>query len=332
MKAVNMLIAGTRKKVAWLACCGLLLLAAGCEPGRFYLRDRGADFADIWRANVAVGPGLGIVAFATQYLRAGAIFSYAEHFGMVGREVGFWREARGELELIVTGNNGFAITPHGWSTVRACSGESGWEPNPLLEGRLRWGRTREVSGPAEFGLRAHLLLIGAEMGVRFDEAVDFVAGLWGADPRRDDSWTRLHEFLAWGSYQQVLELSPGEPYVSNAVQALLAEAKRAEEAGDMDHAMSCYEAILAHAPCDAARSGAAAIESDPHMHLAFLLQRGRRMSALTAVINEQSLRREAAARSMLEEVIRLAPDSPEAEEARALLETIHPHGPPEARP
>lgn len=327
-----MSVGGARRKVAWLACCGLLLLVAGCEPGRFYLRDRAADFADIWRANVAVGPGLGIVAFATQYLRAGAIFSYGEHFGMVGREVGFWREARLEVELMATGNNGLAITPHAWSTVRGGTADNGWEPNPLLEGRLRWGRTREVSGPAEFGLRAHLLLIGAEMGVRFDEAVDFVAGLWGADPRGDDSWTRLHEFLARGWYREVLELGPGEPYVSDAVQALLAEAKRAEEAGDMDHAMSCYEVILAHAPCDAARSGAAHIESDPHLHLLFLLQRGRRISVTHAVVTKASLREEWRGRDMLEEVIRLAPDSREAEEARGLLKTVPPHGHLEARP
>ncbi len=332
------------KALSAVACCMVLLLT-GCEPGRFYARDRAADFADIWRANVAVGPGLGIVGFATQYLRAGAIFSHGEHAGMVGREVGFWNEGRLEAELILTGNNGLRITPRAWSTVRRGSRDNGWERNPLLGIRghvwqinwydFRWGREPEVSGPAEFGLRAHMLVVGGEAGVRLDEIVDFVAGLWGADPCGDDSWTELQKSLSLAQkvtdrrtfvsvHESILAGKPGEPFASDSVQALLDTAAWAEQAGDVDLAMCCYETILAASPSEAARLGADRIESDPHLHVALLLQRGRQALARAQTMSSLhgAMAEESRGRAMLEKVIELAPGTPEAEEAQRLLEGI----------
>jgi hypothetical protein len=273
------------------------------------------------------------VEFATQYLRAGAITSYGERFGIVGRRGGFWNECRFEIELLAVAKEAGWARPRGRSTMPGWRMDGiGWNPNPLLEGRLRWRRDPTVSGPGEFGFRAHLLVVGLEMGVSLDEAVDFVAGLAGFDPYGDDSLTELDRLLVrtqgsgaggWTlmrDHRRILELSPGEPQVSASVAALLAAGKRAEDGGDMDLAVSCYGAILRNVSSKSAVEASRRIHEDHHDQAVFLLQRGRRLfTGLPATITEESVREQAAGRMMLLEAIRMAPDSAQAEEARRLL-------------
>lgn len=170
----------------------LMVLSAGCAPGQVYLRDRGADLVDVIRLNVAYGPGLGAGVFATSALRLGVIGEHSRHAGFDGHGFGTWGQDRFDWQLLVVGHEyGHRDTPVTGSVESHAQNEGYWK-TPVLGGRRARFRTEHVCGPLEVGGRIHLLLVGAEIGIRFSELADFVCGILGFDPKGDDSRTREH--------------------------------------------------------------------------------------------------------------------------------------------
>lgn len=118
-----------------------------------WLPNRALDLIDIFRLDVGLGGGVGVVATATQALQIGArpLYPASARLGLFGREAPLLIETEGDL----------GITP----TFTAAH-----------------GRTR---APSEVGLGIDLLA-GVYAGVVVEEIFDFIAGLAFFDPSGDD--------------------------------------------------------------------------------------------------------------------------------------------------
>jgi hypothetical protein len=118
----------------------------------YYFPSRAADLLDIWKINVAVGPGVAINFRPTKSLQIGLGAYYATRVGLHGRRSPIWYEE---------------------------SSEGGFD-GMYYEG----GNTER--GFHEFGGTIHFLLIGFEMAFDIEEALDFGYGLFMSDPLDDD--------------------------------------------------------------------------------------------------------------------------------------------------
>lgn len=162
-------------------------MLCGCaqtgEPGSrhsagSWLRARALDLVDVASARVAVGPALLVHARITRFVQVGvghvgrlegvkAGFRLPVHFlgWTSAREGGLWTERRAE----------FGLGP-----AYVCEAEV-----HSLFGNVSRGPP-ETRGPWDIGAALHLALAGLEVDVRPLEALDFLAGLVGADPSGDD--------------------------------------------------------------------------------------------------------------------------------------------------
>lgn len=127
----------------------------------WYVPNRVLDLLDIVRVRVRVGPGLDVGARVTDVASFYAGRSHAVVAGLPGPR----RERRGP-ELI------------GWENRRGMV-------------ILGVDATDDLPHPpryafSEIGASAHLLLVGAEAAVAPDEAIDFLAGIFGSDLKGDD--------------------------------------------------------------------------------------------------------------------------------------------------
>ncbi|MBM4044836.1 MAG: hypothetical protein FJ279_06970 [Planctomycetes bacterium] len=175
-----------------MAVCALaVLFCAGCQPTRVYLRDRGEDLVEVVRLNVAYGPGLGATVYATSALKLGVTGEHSRHVGLDGHGFGAWGQDRFDWHLVLGGfEYGHRDSPiRGSVRMNPGSGGGYWR-SPLLGGRYTRSETEHVCGASELGGRASLLLVGVEAGVRFWELLDFLCGLFGLDPQRDDTAAR----------------------------------------------------------------------------------------------------------------------------------------------
>ncbi|TET33556.1 MAG: hypothetical protein E3J72_16475 [Planctomycetota bacterium] len=75
-----------RLTVLFLAA--VMLFAPGCA----FLRQRGADAADIFSADVGLGYGLGASVSVTEYVGFNIGMAHAEKYGIIGRKAGTWHE------------------------------------------------------------------------------------------------------------------------------------------------------------------------------------------------------------------------------------------------
>ena len=171
----------------------LLCLAGGCastgprDPVG-WMEARGADFMDIFGIRLAVGPGLGIYARATQYVQLGFMLRGPSERGLprpdgvslravpcfmvgtIGRYGGAWFDSTRE-----------AMLP-GWSTREL---DRYYIEREVIAGFVPTHGDQDL-WQWEFGGGLHLLVVGGEAEVRPFQAVDFVAGLFGYDPAGDD--------------------------------------------------------------------------------------------------------------------------------------------------
>ena len=151
-----------------LAVSPIVALAAPAPPARapkvkeaepstmkrvvYYLPSRVADFLDIWRFNIGIGPGVGINLRPTKSLQVG-IGAYAStRFGLRGRRTPFWEED---------------------------SFEYGFDGMYHEEGDTE-------RGFYEFGGTIHFIMVGLDMAFDIEEAIDFAFGIFGSDPADDD--------------------------------------------------------------------------------------------------------------------------------------------------
>lgn len=119
-----------------------------------WIPNRFMDFIDIFHVDVGVGPAVGVVARISKYGQAGyrRIGAASVRVGDFGRQAPF----------IVEREDEYGIGP-------------GYRSSP----------DRKIC-PAEVGLGADALLIGAYGGICIDQAIDFVAGLFFIDVLDDD--------------------------------------------------------------------------------------------------------------------------------------------------
>lgn len=119
-----------------------------------WIPNRVADFIDIFRVDVGVGPSAGAVLRITEYGQLGyrQMMPGSLRIGDFGRR----------LPLVVEASNEFGAGPG-----------------------FKNSKDREVC-PGEVGAGLDLLLVGAYGGICFDELADFVAGIFMADFKDDD--------------------------------------------------------------------------------------------------------------------------------------------------
>lgn len=141
-------------------------LRAGDGPGfwtraAWYVPNRVLDAADVVRARVKAGPGLGAGARVSDSFSFYAGRSHAAYVGFPG--------PRGKLGL---------RAPWGWENKRGLV-VMGLDATDELPHAPVYERS-------EIGISLHLLLLGAELGVSPREFWDFWAGWVGLDPSNDD--------------------------------------------------------------------------------------------------------------------------------------------------
>ncbi|MCB0358625.1 MAG: hypothetical protein KDD44_03290 [Bdellovibrionales bacterium] len=119
-----------------------------------YLPNRLLDAIDIFRVDAGVGVSVGAVARVTRYGQVGyrSVSPFSLRAGLRGRK----------FPMFIEHSSEFGVGP----------------------GFLQ-SSDREVT-PAEIGIGADAVLVGAYVGVSLDEAGDFLAGLVGFDPKGDD--------------------------------------------------------------------------------------------------------------------------------------------------
>lgn len=195
-------VTGRRRLLPSVAVAALL--AATWAPGATaeersarpsYIRARFLDLLDAFEVGVAAGPGIGVELNCL--------------IGSLGaRAAKAWRVRLGQRSVFLYEKSGaYSVIPgyQGWYDLGLCEARNIW-PAPASMGtkprkstvRLGWkvqeGNLDPFDGPMEgepvrqldAGLDVHLLLLGARVRLRLTELVDFVGGLFGADPAGDD--------------------------------------------------------------------------------------------------------------------------------------------------
>lgn len=109
------------------------------------------DLVDIGRANVTVGPGMGLTAHATKLVQLGA-------GAFTGARIG-WQQRHFPIRFQAKAEAGISAA---------------------------YAETGEKRGWFYMGLSFHLALVGAEVGIDLGEVADFATGLFFLDPMDDD--------------------------------------------------------------------------------------------------------------------------------------------------
>ena len=151
----------------------LPLLGLGCSAVGGYLRDRGADAADVLKLQGSVGLGLAADAKLGDALHLGLGYADVRKVGFSGRE-GVWLRDREvgfpvSLLLWVGALRDGRVNRLGHLHANV---DELWQLRPA-----RWG---------EVEVGAFLGVLGVRVGVSLVELVDLLAGLVGFDPLADD--------------------------------------------------------------------------------------------------------------------------------------------------
>lgn len=174
----------------WLTClaaAACALATNGCFAGR-YLADRGADLADVFVAEVGVGPGLEAHAQLTGYLGAGVGRSQLSVLLLHGRDVGTAR--RSSSGLLWT-----AATQVDYGRVRSLHGarkHSGRQTRAwrylLPDSSFSSSRRYRPRWPDNFNVEvgAAYFIVGAHVGINPVELVDLLLGIVTIDIVGDD--------------------------------------------------------------------------------------------------------------------------------------------------
>ena len=170
-----------------------------------YLFERARDFADIFRARVAVPEepsSFALKVRATSLLQLGAVRFDGRLYGMDQRQMGPWDQTRREVGASLLYFSSVQSEP--W-TPECPTGERAYDPDFLHYNGWDDGRNR----PFSLGLMVQpFFLPGVDLGLYPSEAVDFALGLVGVDMLKDD---RLAP-----PAQLPNPLMPGEPYFRDA--------------------------------------------------------------------------------------------------------------------
>jgi hypothetical protein len=172
-----MTMARAAKLVLWAA----LTVGTGCAGTPRYLRDRGADFADIVQFHAVASLGADAKLEVTRFVGVGggAYDGYA--VGFANRRLGAWHERVYDFGVPRFGMNLHAERLEG--TMPSVSGDY----DICLRGsRSEYAHDSQV--PLDWmTLRlTAVVFVGADFELRLGQAVDFVAGVFGHDLSLDD--------------------------------------------------------------------------------------------------------------------------------------------------
>jgi hypothetical protein len=160
-----------------------------------YLANRGLDFADIFKINVGIGPGLSANVRATQIIQVGAGYTGATKVGLSGRHAGFWNENSLEagIPLIVYGRD-VEIIPGGGgiAPINSYRQQFLWKfefRDPEAKEKKE-GETYDTDYDRQFfevGASVHALFPAFEFSINLKELIDFLVGFTTIDLCGDDS-------------------------------------------------------------------------------------------------------------------------------------------------
>jgi len=152
-----------------------LLFLSSCTS---YFMQRADDFGDIFRFKLMAGPGISFTGELSRYCTLGGGYYEADAFGFANRSFGIWHETTAEGGIFYgfhreecrdrtyyRGNYGFSASKDGSYPLTE-------ENNPVDIWNIR--------------ATVHILIIGADLGIRFGQLADFLTGIVGYDLAGDD--------------------------------------------------------------------------------------------------------------------------------------------------
>ena len=160
----------------------LLLLLAGCNADQ-YSKARFRDLGDIVRGHVMAGVGFDAHVEVTTFVGLGFGAYHANAWGWGDRYFGHWKEVVSDFGVIV-------INSHNERTegVPRVSGSHRFRLYSAFNGGQGPVYTTDAPRRADWlTLRATaFVFVGVDVELRPGELLDFVAGIFGADPSQDD--------------------------------------------------------------------------------------------------------------------------------------------------
>ena len=162
------------------ALCLCAALLSGCGGLRNYMLNRIGDAEDMVRFDISLGAGtdMGCHAMVTRLIRFDA-YSTDDIYrlGFSRRCLGVWKEDR----------DSWGFGPFGGMRYTLVKGH--WVGSPL--NALEDPAAFLTESADEIGLGAHLFFVGARVGVRPWQILDFALGFIGLDIAGDDlTWTQ----------------------------------------------------------------------------------------------------------------------------------------------
>lgn len=180
----------------------------GCAHVRNTIYNVGADAADLFRADLSFGFGtdMGFHIMATKQLQLKS-YSYENvtRIGFGTRMIGGIKEDREDWWLgpKLVGSGYWRCRTHPMATLSSLAVKMKSDVD------APWEAMNETSD--EFGIGFHFLVIGARLGVRPWEFVDFLANFVGCDPCGDNmTWEQRREWATKGEppFEWPNELKP----------------------------------------------------------------------------------------------------------------------------
>ena len=162
------------------------LLLSSCQSARNAVYCIGEDLTDIVvaEATFSFGTDMGAHVMATEFLQAKA-YSYEDLYslGIRPRQLGLWKSDREGWNLSLAHSRNMRMNQAGIFTLT---------PAESLAGKAaskNGAKALMMESVDEFGIGAHLFVIGGHLGIRPLEIIDLFANLIGLDP--------LHDNLEW---------------------------------------------------------------------------------------------------------------------------------------
>jgi hypothetical protein len=195
----------------WVLVTAAAVAAAwltGCAHVRNTIYNIGADATDLFRADLSFGCGtdMGLHIMATKQLQLKS-YSYEKvvRIGFGTRMIGGITEDREDWWLgpKVIGKGYWRCRTHPMATLSSLGVKTQSDVD------APWQTFNESND--EFGLGFHFLVIGARLGVRPWEFIDFIANFVGLDPCGDNAtWEQRREWADKGApvFEWPNELTP----------------------------------------------------------------------------------------------------------------------------
>ncbi len=212
------------RKRTLLFIISAVICCSGCAPFSVYIKDRGLDFIDCFRADIGVGIGVDVHVKVADLISLGFGVSGLDKVGMKGRHVGRWKDVHASLLIIGFVNVGRPVDEKYIDVKRYLNGEiieykrthivggyqtisyMGINSGPLILP----GFFSHESPPAEpldpfedmvnafdVEVGATAGVVGVRLGFSFGQFLDFITGWFGADIAKDDTyyweWKYLHD-------------------------------------------------------------------------------------------------------------------------------------------